>query len=123
MSKGMGMPQIPGMGNMRGAPQGQMRINIDVMSLPNAKCVKCGNDKFISVANIKMISPIESPSGDWAHGVAQWWECSLCNYKFNPNEWVENRLKEKPKDETVNRENGAIVLTDGIAAADSSDLK
>lgn len=81
-NKGMGMPMIPGMG---GQPQ---QIRLDLATMPNGYCIKCNNKEFIATANIKMISPLQSPTGQWAHGVAQWWACTKCGYKFDPNEWI-----------------------------------
>jgi len=88
--QGFGGPMIPGGGFNK--PQGnQFKINIDIMSLPNAKCIKCDNERFSLVCNMKMISPMQSPTGDWAHGVAQWWECSNpeCKHKFDSKEWID----------------------------------
>lgn len=93
-SRGMGMPQIPGMG----IPQQQIRL--DLAKMPDGHCVKCDNKEFIATANIKMISPLQSPNGQWAHGIAQWWACTNCGYKFDPNEWVaKNQEGEGKKEE------------------------
>jgi len=87
-NRGMGMPAIPGMG-------GPQQIRLDLATMPDGCCVKCDNKEFISTANIKMISPLQSPTGQWAHGVAQWWACTRCGYKFDPNEWIEKTKKEE----------------------------
>lgn len=109
---GFGGPRIPGMGMNR--PQGnQFQMNLNVLSLPNATCVKCGCEFFESRANIKMISPMQSPDGQWAHGVAQWWACANCYYKFDPKEWVEKHLKEEE-----NKKNEPIIALPDAGAAD-----
>lgn len=101
MAGGMGMPRIPG--GPGGIPMGGPAepSMASILAMDNAKCVDCGNDKFIAMANIKMISPMMSPNGQWAHGVGQWWECIKCGKKFDPTEWVNNKHKmENAKDAT-----------------------
>jgi predicted nucleic-acid-binding Zn-ribbon protein len=114
MSQGMGIPRIPGA--RVNSPQGnQFKIQLDVMALPNAKCIKCGNAEFTLRANVKMISPMQSPDGQWAHGVAQWWACLQCGYKFDPSEWVNKRFEDSKKEEATNADK-TIVLPDAGSA-------
>jgi hypothetical protein len=106
---GMGFPRVPGGGKINTPQSNQFAMKLNVMALPNGKCVKCGCEDFISRANIKMISPLQSPDGQWAHGIASWWACLECGHKFDPKEWIEKNDKEK-KEEPV------IVLPDAKSA-------
>lgn len=102
MGGGMGVPRIPGLGINK--PGGnQFQVKLDIMALPNAKCVKCDCEFFIARSNIKMISPMQSPDGQWAHGVAQWWSCQNCGYKFDPKEWVDKRDADIKKDAAADK--------------------
>jgi hypothetical protein len=84
---------------------------LNVMALPNAKCIKCDHEEYEARCNIKMISPVQSPDGKWAHGVAQWWACKNCGHKFDPNEWV----KKNDKDEVPASQTTIIVPPAGRA--------
>jgi hypothetical protein len=105
-NQGMGMPRIPGMGP-------QQKIQLDLATMPDGRCIKCDNKEFIATANIKMISPLQSPNGQWAHGVAQWWACTQCGYKFDPNEWVAKMKKEEEAAENAKDAGSAIIAPGG----------
>ena len=69
----------------------QMRVNMEKIS--NAGCVKCGHTDFTVKAKVKMISPIQSPSGEWTPAVMQNIVCEQCGHIFKIEEWVENQKK------------------------------
>ena len=96
MTGGFGGPRIPhGMGGGVNTPDGNaFRFHANVMALPNAKCVKCGCESFEIRANMKMVSPMMSPNGQWGHGVAQWWQCTDCKHIFVMEEWVKKHEAE-----------------------------
>lgn len=109
---GFSGPRIPGMG--MNSPHGnQFKMNIDIMSLDNVKCIECENELFILNAYIKMINPLQSPDGKWAHAVAQWWACSHCGRKFDPTEWVEKQKEENK--EVMKNAQAPILVGSGIA--------
>jgi hypothetical protein len=107
-NRGMGMPSIPGMGGGQ-----QQAIRIDLATMPDGRCVKCDNNTFVATANIKMISPLQSPTGQWAHGVAQWWACIQCGYKFDPMEWIAKTKKEEEEKETTKNAKDAVSVIIG----------
>jgi hypothetical protein len=86
-------PRIPSGPNK---PDGnQFRMAMNIMNLPNVKCIKCDHEEFALHSHLKMISPMQSPSGQWTNAATQWWKCCNCGYMFNPDEWVKKHESEK----------------------------
>jgi hypothetical protein len=54
------------------------------------------------MGSIKMISPIQSPSGKWDSAIKASWVCKECSHPFNPKEWLDNQAKEL-HDEKIKR--------------------
>jgi hypothetical protein len=86
-------------GSMGMSPKGQQRLTVDISKIKDITCVKCGlSDKFTMVGAIKMISPIQSPSGKWDTAINASWVCIGCHHPFNANEWLNKQKEELTKD-------------------------
>jgi len=115
-------PRMPmhGMGGGVNKPTGnQFNMNLNIMALPNAKCLNCDHEEFTTKANIKMISPMQSPNGQWAHAAAQQWICRKCDKPFIPEEWINNKLKEeKEKGNAEKKADGGVIILPDSGGAD-----
>lgn len=76
----------------------QKGINVDVKSLPDMDCIKCGNVVYFNVTRVKKLSKIASPTGQEGNININMLRCANCGWMFNPNEWEQHqRTKEEEK--------------------------
>lgn len=100
-------------GGKRGVPQQQqMNLNIDVNSLPDMPCIKCGQKEFFNITRIKKLSRTVSPTGQEGNVNVNMLKCRECGWLFNPREW-EDHKKANEKTEAVEE---VINLKDGVKA-------
>jgi hypothetical protein len=66
---------------------GSTSINVDINSLPDIHCIKCGEEYFINVTKLKKLSAHISPNGKEGNVNINMLKCSKCGWLFNPKEW------------------------------------
>lgn len=100
---------------------GQQQINIDVNSLSDMPCIKCGEEIFINVTRIKKLSRTVSPTGQEGNVNINMLQCSNpdCKWLFNPKEWE----AAQPKDETIEpvKVEETIGIKDKVEADEPAD--
>ena len=71
--------------------QGQNnKINIDVNSLDDMPCIKCGEKEFINITRIKKLTRTVSPTGQEGNVNINMLKCHNCGWLFNPKEWQDD---------------------------------
>lgn len=66
-------------------------IQIDISTLPDMHCIKCGEEYFINVTKIKKLSKHISPDGREGNVNINMLRCSKCGWLFNPKEWQDTQ--------------------------------
>lgn len=77
------------MGKKQPIPGQQFGINVDLNTLPDVCCIKCGGKEFISVVRIKEMSATISPNGKEGTINLNMLRCKndKCNWTFNAKEY------------------------------------
>jgi DNA-directed RNA polymerase subunit M/transcription elongation factor TFIIS len=85
---------------------GKTSINVDISSLPDVNCIKCGEEYFINVTKIKKLSKTISPDGREGNVNINMLKCSKCGWLFNPKEWQKefDELEKKVYEDSGNFE-------------------
>ena len=78
---------------------GGMQIKIDVNSLPDMKCINCGEKEFINVVILKKLTRTVSPNGQEGTVNVNMLKCRKCDWLFNAAEWEKHN---KEQNETIN---------------------
>jgi predicted RNA-binding Zn-ribbon protein involved in translation (DUF1610 family) len=82
------------------ADNGQLKINIDINSLPTFGCPECENQQWVPVFSLKAISRITSPVGQagMMH-VQTGFMCSNCGYSRSMKDLAQDCKELVEKDE------------------------
>ena len=86
---------------------GQQQINIDVNSLPDMPCIKCGEIEYYNVTRVKKLSKINSPTGQEGNININMLKCIGCGWLFNPKEWMTHEA-EMNKEEIIEVESEEV---------------
>ena len=113
---------------MQGGPP-QTQLNIKPHELDDVKCDKCGNHTFVSVALIKVVPSLVSPTGKEAFVPMQVFACNGCghvNERFieGLGGWFKGTTppeEEKKEDGIVSSELPGLQVVDGGLSDEQSD--
>ena len=100
------MPDIKELfgGANKGLPMGkppQANLKLDINTLPDIACIKCGEKEFNNITRIKKLSRTVSPTGQEGNVNVNMLKCSKCGWLFSPKEYEDYHnnkdQKETPK--------------------------